>query len=265
MIGGNETIGGTGPFTLTLNSGSTHYVGNGTITLNPTGVITQNPGSTLFYSNFVQAGGTVNGTLQNQGYFNYESGLFNGRLLNQGTLFFDTAFTAGNGVENDTAITLYSGHTLTVNGQGLDNLGSFTLSGGVISGNGPVVNDYGGIMQGNGTINPTLSNYGELAVSGVLRLNNSGTNANYGVVQGSGTLIGNFFNSSGGSVEILPGNLLAITSAWNNSGLVTLQGTNAVLGGGTITNNGTIQGSGTINSSITNSTGVIRASGGELT
>ena len=147
MVTGNEGLGGTGPFNLTLNSGSTHYV-TGSLTLNPTGTITQNAGSTLYAATFTQAGGTVNGTLQNQGNFIYQSGQFNGRLLNQGAVTLGPNFTAGNGVENDTSMALNAGQTLTVNGAGLDNVGTFILSGGVISGSGPALNDIGGTMQG---------------------------------------------------------------------------------------------------------------------
>jgi hypothetical protein len=260
MITGNETLGGVGSFGLTLNSGSTHLV-TGTLIISPTGTITQNPGSTLYAPTIIQAGGTVNGTLQNQANFFYQSGQFNGRLLNQGMIFLGPSFTAGNGVENDAMITLAAGQTLTVNGAGLDNLGTFLLAGGVISGGGPVVNNYGGTLQGYGTVNPAFTNNGVLHVDGVLRLN-AGANTNSGIVQGSGTVIGAFTNAAGGTLDLMAGDLFAISNTWANSGLVRLAA-NAVLGGGNITNTGTIQGAGTINSQISNS-GVIRASGGEL-
>src|SRR5262249_12917748 len=100
---GNETLSTATAFSLILNSGSSHTV-TGTLTLPALGTITQNAGSTLNVANFVQTGGTVNGTLQNQGNFTYQSGAFNGRLLNQGTLSLGSAFTAGNGIENDTSM-----------------------------------------------------------------------------------------------------------------------------------------------------------------
>jgi hypothetical protein len=65
MVTGNETLGGAGGFAITLNSGSTHYV-SGSLTVSPTGTITQNAGSTLYADDFVLAGGNVNGTLTNQ-------------------------------------------------------------------------------------------------------------------------------------------------------------------------------------------------------
>jgi hypothetical protein len=264
MITGNETLGGAGAFALTLNIGSSHYVTGG-LTLSPTGTITQNTGSTLYAATFTQAGGTVNGTLQNQGNFIYQSGLFNGRLLNQGTLTIAAPnFTLANGIENDGSATVSAGQTLTANGAGLDNLGTFILSGGNISGSSPVLNDYSGTIQGHGTINPVLTNNGVLTVNGVLSLNNASPAVNNGILNGAGAVLGNFFNAGGGSVNVAGGNLLAINSAWSNSGLVTLQGNTAVLYGGTITNTGTIQGAGTVGAPVTNSTGTIRASGGEL-
>jgi T5SS/PEP-CTERM-associated repeat protein len=270
MITGNETLGGTGTFALTLESGSTHHV-TSSLTLSPTGTITQNTGSTLYAATFTQAGGTVNGTLQNQGNFVYQSGQFNGRLLNQGTVSLGPFFTAGNGVQNDASMTFNAGQTLTVNGAGLDNLGMFTLNGGTISGNGAVVNNYGGTLQAHGTINPTFTNNGVLQVDGVLRLNGASA-TNNGVVFGSGTVIGNFVNAAGGTLGLTNGNLMAISAAidsdsdgnidWSNAGLVTLNG-NAVLGGSQIINSGTVDGAGTINAPIANS-GVVRAASGQL-
>ena len=263
MVAGNEGLGGTGPFNLTLNGGSTHYV-TGSLTLNPTGTITQNAGSTLYAATFIQAGGTVNGTLQNQGNFIYQSGQFNGRLLNQGAVSLGPNFTAGNGVENDTSMALNAGQTLTVNGAGLDNVGTFILSGGVISGSGPALNDIGGTMQARGTINPAFTNNGQFSVTGALNFANATAASNNGVFEGSGTVAGDFVNTASGTVNVAAGNVLAFSSAWSNSGLVTLQGAGAVLNGGAITNSGTIQGAGTIGASVINSAGVIWAAGGEL-
>jgi hypothetical protein len=152
MIDGDETLGGTGSFDLTLNSGATHSVAGG-ITLNPTGTLTQNAGSTLTYSSFTQAGGAVNGTLQNPGNFVYQSGLFNGRLVNQGTVSFGSNFTVGDGIENDTTMTVAAGQTLTVNGAGLDNQGTFTLAGGTLAVNN--MTNSGGFVFDSGTLTAT--------------------------------------------------------------------------------------------------------------
>jgi fibronectin-binding autotransporter adhesin len=260
MITGNETLGGAGLFSLVVDTGSTHYV-TGTLTVSPTGTITQNAGSTFYAATFIQAGGTVNGTLQNQGVFNYQSGLFNGRLLNQGSVNIGPNFTAGNGVENDTSITLAAGQTLTANGAGLDNLGLLVLNGGTISGSAPVLNEFGATIQGHGIINPALSNYGTLFASGVLTAN--GGTTNFGLVQGNGSISGGFSNDVVGTVGVAAGNSLSINSDWTNAGLIALQGATARLGGGIITNNGTVQGLGLINTAVAN-TGTIEALGGTL-
>jgi fibronectin-binding autotransporter adhesin len=262
-VTGDESLGGMGPFTLTLNSGSAHYVTGG-ITINPSGAITQNANSTLYAATFTQAGGTVNGTLQNQGNFVYQSGAFNGRLLNQGSVSLGPTFTAGNGIENDASMAVAVGQIITANGAGIDNVGSFTLSGGVVSGTGPVLNDVGGTMQARGTINPALTNNGLFNVTGALSLTSASGATNNGIFQGNGTVTGNFANAAGGLVNVAIGNPLAFVNVWPNAGLVTLQGAGAVLNGGAITNTDTIQGAGMVRSSITNSTGLIRASGGEL-
>ena len=125
--GGTHTVTGTmtlaaqagsqGTYNLS-GSGSLHA---GSILLNSGGTFNQT-GGTLYAGTFTQAGGSVTGTLQNQGSFVYQSGQFNGRLLNQGTVSLDSNFTAANGVENDASMTLNAGQTLTANGQGLDNL-----------------------------------------------------------------------------------------------------------------------------------------------
>jgi hypothetical protein len=261
MITGNEGLGGTGPFSLTLNSGSSHYV-TGTLTLNPTGTLTQNAGSTLYAATIVQAGGTINGTLQNQGAFTYQSGQFNGRLLNQGTISFAPSFTVGDGLENDTSITLAAGQTLVANGNdAVNNFGQLIFSGGTISGSVPLINAFGGTIQGQGAVNLTVTNDGTISVNGLLSANIVG---NYGLVQGSGTLaVGTFGNDALGTVVVAAGKSLAITSGWPNAGLVVLQGQTARLGGGAITNTGSIQGLGLINSNVAN-TGTIEALGGTL-
>jgi fibronectin-binding autotransporter adhesin len=261
----NETLGGAGPFSLILNSGSAHYV-IGNLTVSPSGTLTQNAGSYLYAAAFTQAGGTINGTLQNQGAFAYQSGAFNGRLLNQGTVSFVGNFTVGNGVENDTTLTLTGGQTLTVHasgmgGTGIDNFGSLIVSGGMVGGDAPVLNEFGGTISGHGVITPPLTNNGTLTVSDILAL--SGGATNFGLVQGNGTISGGFANNAAGTVNVGGGNSLAITSDWPDAGLVVLQGQSARLGGGAITNTGSIQGQGLINSTVANS-GTVEALGGTL-
>ena len=256
-MNGNETLGATGPFSLTLNNGSNHNV-SGTLTVSPTGSLTENTGSTLYAADIIQAGGPINGSLQNQGTFTYQSGAFNGRLINQGTLVFGAAFIAGNGVENDSAITINSGQTLTVNGAGLDNLGKFTLNGGVISG-ASALNDFSGTMTANGAINAPLTNDGVLTLGGVLHLNGGGVNN--GTITGVGDLFGSLTDN--GIINVTTAGALAINTAWINQGQVNLLGSGAALGGATITNNGTISGNGLV-SAIVSNFGTVRAEGGTL-
>lgn len=245
LITGNETLGGAGPFALTLNAGGTHSV-TGRITLNPTGTLTRNPGSTLAYSSFTQAGGTFNGNLTNQGTFTYQSGPFNGQLLNQGLL---------------------------------------VLNGGVVTGSGSVTNDYGGTFQARGTMNVPLTNNGAMTITGPLNLNsgagNFGLIQGAGSVSGpvtnnsGGMIVANVpntplalssvSNTAGGTMQVAPGAILNVTGPWTNAGSITLQGAGATFGGpGPITNSGTVQGAGQLSSTLLNVSGTVRASGGEL-
>jgi hypothetical protein len=257
LVTGNETLGGTGAFSMELGAGSFHSV-SGTLTVTSGSTLTQDAGSTLAASTLIQQG-TINGFLQNQGEFIYMSGAFNGELINQGTVNLGPNFTAANGIENDATMTLTTGELISVNGLGLDNLGTFSLGGATLSGSGPVVNDFSGTMTAHGNINNPLTNLGTLTLDGVLHLNGGGTNS--GTLTGSGTIFGNFSNP-GGNIALPTGNILSISSPWTNAGLVTLSG--GLLGGGTITNTATIQGTGSISAPINNDNGVIRGAPGEL-
>jgi hypothetical protein len=166
----------------------------GTLTLSPTGTLTQNAGSTLNAATFIQAGGTVNGTLQNQGSFIYQSGQFNGRLLNQGTVSLPPSFTFPDGVENDT--TINSG-TLTATQAG------GTISASIVSNSPTTINinadnvslgnpasftgfNHQGVL--NVGVNTVTLNSAGYAKLGVLTTLNGGTiNAPNGVTLPSGT------------------------------------------------------------------------------
>ncbi|HEY2883203.1 MAG TPA: PEP-CTERM sorting domain-containing protein [Pirellulales bacterium] len=298
-INNDETLALIGPFSLTLNAGSTHLV-EGSLTVNPGGTLTQNPGSTLVATNSViQLGGVINGTLMNQGGFAYAGGTFNARLISQGTFAMSSlVFTAGNGVENDAVMEIELGQTIVANGLGFDNLGTLRLVGATLSGSGSMVNDYGGTMQAHGTVNPAFTNFGRLTVDGTLRLNGGATNR--GILQGDGTVIGNVTNDTGGliqpsnvpasggsggsdplaftafqgnlaggTIQIGPGLQLNIANGWNNFGLVTLGGSaagnSAMLGGRPVFNSGTIDGAGLVTAAVVNTAGVVRATGGQLT
>jgi len=291
LTSGSESIGGNGIGSLTLKSGSINTI-SGTTTINPLGTLTL-------------SGGTLNtsGTLLNLGNFSYVSGTLAGRLVNQGTVTLASVanLAPSNGVENDTNMTVGVGQTLTLNGPGLDNLGTFNLSGGAIGGAGAVFNDFGSVMNAYGTISQGLTNNGTLNVNGLLTqsaassnsgqinvasasqlrgstLANNGvitlnggavsaalTNNSGGVIQGYGGISNFQGNTLGGQISVSPSSgPLNISNAWTNSGIVMLKGAGAVLSGGAITNTGTIQGNGQISGAVLNTAGALQPSGGQL-
>jgi autotransporter-associated beta strand protein len=301
-ITGHETLGGTGDFSLTLDSGSTHQV-NGTLQIEDLGTLTQNPGSTLLANSIIQSGGTVGGTLQNESTFVYQAGNFDGRLVNQGNFSFGTAFAAANGVQNDSAMTLNLNQTLTANGAGFDNRGTLSLNSGTLAGNGPIVNN--SYFAGNGTIGGGggFNNNAYMTVfDGLLTLSNSGANANAGQIEllpgqqlrlaggnlsntGEIILQGGFLsgtatlnNSTGivagrgnisnpftnGGTLFVEGGVLTTSTAFANTGEIVLGGGAATLGGvGAISNSGVMRGDGVITKAISNeASGQIRAENG---
>ncbi len=281
LITGNETLGLAdqsiaGGFTISLDSGGTHSV-SGDIAINPRGTLTRNVGSTLTYGGtFTMQGGTFNGVLENLHAFQYNSGAFNGRLINQGTVGVTGNFAPTNGVENDTTITLSAGQTLTANGAGLDNKGTFNLSGGTLAGAGPLLssgyfffnagtisatsgftNQAGGqfIVPTNvlGTVNGAMTNAGELQLGGLATtLSGTGMLTNTGVVRGDGLISKTVANNAGGEIRAESGKRLKfIGSVSPNAGRINLLGgiaefsgaltngsTGQVLGGGTLVTSG---------------------------
>jgi hypothetical protein len=246
-VEGNETLGGAGAFALTLNSGGTHQV-TGTLTVSPTGTLSQNSGSTLSAQTIKQSGGTVTGTMANQSSFVYESGTFSGRLLNQGSVTLSAnSLTLGNGLQNDASITLDLNKTINANGAGLDNQGTFSLNAGMLGGMGPLVNN--SILTGHGTIAGSggFTNNGSVTVNGgTIILSNSGTNSN-----GSQVAV-----PAGQQMRLTGGNLA-------NPGTIILDG-GTISGTSTLNNTtGIISGHGTISSPLVN-IGALVADGGIL-
>jgi hypothetical protein len=288
-VTGNETIGGLGGFSLSLGSNATHSV-TGNITVKPGGTLSSTNTSILSYGSLTQAGGTISGALRNVANFTHQSGTLSAFFVNAGTVSFGSSLTMSGGLSNETAMTVGTGQTLMIGGNGTTNSGSFTLNGGTL-GSGPTfLNSVSGTLIAHGTITPSVNNQGTLIVDGVLSIGPSSMNS--GILQGAGTLSTSFssFNNSaggvinstnpggtlvitnlqnnnvGGTINVGPTSTLSITSNWTNSGVVNLQGAGSRLSGGTFTNNGTIQGFGTIAASLaTSNNGVFRASGGELT
>ena len=260
----NEIVGNSGTGTFT-QSGGTNTVsntltlaavsgGSGTYTITggslAAGAIQVNPNGT-----FNEQGGAVSGDLTNLGTFNYTSGTFASELFNFGAANFFGNFTAGNGLANYGAITVNPAITLTLNGTGLDNSGTFNLLGGTLAGSGPLVNNLS--MSGHGTISGTggFINNGLFTQSGgPLLLFNTGTNVNYSQIA----------MAASQSLILGPGVTL------DNQGPLTLQNLSLITGSGTLNNTtGLIEfpspgSQGTINSQFANG-GELRLSGGSLT
>ncbi len=246
QYGGTNTV--TGTLTIAKGAGSegTYDLHGGTLTagtvqLNDNGIFAL-AGGTLDAATFNQDGGEVYGTLQNQGTFNYNSGTFNDRLINHGIVNFNADFTAGNGMDNQTALDIAAGRTVTLNGAGFDNNGTLSLSG-TLAGNGAMVN-YGSMDLDGGTIAGSggFTNYAMITQSDDhCTLSNTGTNTNYGNI-----------DLASGYQFRLNGATLTNSSALNlNNGIVA--------GSGTLDNSygGTIAGGGTIASNFANNGGVI--------
>lgn len=302
-VTGNETLGGSGAFGLTLNPGGTHQV-TGTMTVATNGTLTQNAGSTIAVSALVQSGGTINGTLQNQSTFVYQSGSFNGRLLNQGIVNFGSSMTLGNGVRNEATLAIGLNQTLNADGAGLDNQSSVNLNSGTLGGSGPLMNH--SLLLGDGTIAGSggFTNTGSVyVVGGTLALSNTGTNTNSGQIGVSlgqqlrllgsnlistgmielegGVISGSaMLNNSTGIVNgygtisspfanagalVVEGGILAVSTTFANSGEVVLAGGLATLSGsGAMNNSGIVRGDGAIAKIVNNNAGgEIRAENGK--
>ena len=187
-VDGDETLGAVGGFGLTLNVNSSHFV-TGTLTIAPNGSITQNLGSSLYASTILQTGGTVEGYLQNQAIFTYESGAFHGRLINNGQVSFGTLFQAGNGIQNNFELIVNAGQTLISDGAGLDNVGTLILNGGVLSGSGPLMNEPGASMSAYGSINSQVVNRSTINIADAQSLQFVGNVSGGGNYTGTGTAL----------------------------------------------------------------------------
>ena len=277
--------GASSPGSLTIN-GSRIIVG-GMLTLTPEGTLTVNSGGSLSYTSFVQQGGIVSGTIIDAGSYTYQGGLFNGRLVNQGTASLGNNFTAGNGIENDTSMSLASGQKLTVNGAGFDNLGSLTMSGGNIGGSGSVHERLRRLgcrlvaallTKASPTTEhlPFPESHRSAAAQTMVKLPSVSHRifSSLGSPPRSltkpaalssamaGPSRGSFSMPLGEMSKYLP-HSLGFVNGWNNEGFVSMGGANALLNGGPINNTATIQGAGQISPAVTNS-GLINATAGQL-
>ena len=324
QTGGEHTV----EQTVYVNAGGQYVLEGGTLTAAEMilygGSVLHATGGTLNVAAFEQRDGTIEGTLENRGTFNYYDGDFEGRLVNLGQTVFTVDFTAANGCENYSILDVPLGRTLTFDGPGMTNFATITLGGGEVRGT-QVLNEFGGKLLGKGTIGTDLANNGSLDLDGLLRV--TGDFSNLGAVNISvtetldissaltnggkitlsdGTIIGSGSigndpggtiqgsggvnvpvennggvirategsplvisalpggNVSGGELAVAPNATLRIDAAFVNAGMVTLEGTGAMLTGGAIDNEGTIAGGGRITNPIANG-GVLRADRGTLT
>jgi fibronectin-binding autotransporter adhesin len=218
----------TGPVSGT---GSINYTGTGDLSF--TGSVA------TFTLNGGTFGGVAGSTLTTNA-FTYNAGAFNGRLNVLGTAVFNSDFTAGNGMQISGAPTLAAGRTLTLNGAGLANEGTLTLSGGTLAGGGPLANN--SLINGNGIIAGSggFTNNSLITQSGGnLTLSNSGANVN------------------NGNIDMVTGFQFRLAGAnLTNSGSINLRGA-TLTGTGTLTNSGggTITGRGTITAPFINGPG----------
>lgn len=200
-------------------------------------------------------GGRLVGMLFNNGVFSFgEAGkatpVFDGWLVNRGQVLLNTDATFGDGLLNDADWpVLAAGHRLTLNGQGLQNLGRFSLQGGSLMGNGVLANR--GSFSGWGWVANTAMfvNAGSLVQDG-----------------GHLVLANGSANENQGSWQLQAGRQLQLegaTTRLRNSGLLALNG-GSVVGDGALHNlaGGAITGSGTVITAFDNQ-GTLALVGGD--
>ena len=177
IVDGSLVKNGNGTLALSLPGPLTIPLTLSAGTLNADGMVI-GPGGSL-----TQTGGNFVGNLTSLGLFSHTGGAFTGRLINQSSIFFTSDFAPTNGLANLQSVAVGSGVTLTLDGAGLDNQGSLTLTAATLSGSGPLANN--GLITANGanTIGGTggFANNVELAArAGTLTLSNTGPNSNNG-------------------------------------------------------------------------------------
>ena len=238
VASGNSTYAGVLQDGPTSGSLLLLKTGSGTLTLSGTNTFTAPVninGGTLAIS-----GGSLAADVRNQATFNYYGGTFAGRLFNSGTANFFSDFTAENGMENDSNLSIGPGESITLAGAGLDNEGTLSMTGVALNLSTTGAN----VNRGNINLSTVLSlaegaaltNSGSIALNGGVVTDASGTLTNTfgGAVSGFGTIQCVFANS-GGLVGV-GGGTLNITQPFNNSGIVQLTAFTANLGGGAINN-----------------------------
>jgi hypothetical protein len=300
--GGTNVVSNT--LTLAKNAGSngTYDLQGGslyapTTQVNANGAFTQDGGNfdgTLTnLGDFNYNGGVFAGRLVNFGAFNFSTDFTAGNgMANFVSLTIPVGYTFtmnGLGFDNSGILNLHG--TLTGSGPLVNNLvmsaegtiagtGGFTNNGLVTQSGGPLSlfntgtnTNYGQIAMAASQsliLGPgvTLDNQGQLILQNLSLITGTGTlNNSTGVIQfqsagSQGTINSPFAN--GGELQ-LTGGSLTVTQNFSNSGLISLNTSDAVLqGAGLLTNTGTIQGQGTIRNNLSNS-GDLTPAGGNMT
>jgi len=204
-------------------NGGTAYFDRGGI--NSTGTFLVNNATWEVNNAVIEA---QNATITNNGLIN--GGLkvsTNQTLTNNGTINLgnqNLRLDASSNTSNYGNIVAGVGAQINIESGQLINNGQITISNSVVNGTGGFNNSYGGYLSGSGTVLNSFENYGTVAV-------------------GSGALY--------------------FANAFNNHGLIAVDGLSAAITGGDITNTGTINGRGNISNNIVNQ-GTIAASNGTM-
>lgn len=231
--------------------GSLRLSGSAVLQLAATATL-RNSGSVDF------SGGRFVGALANDGVFSFgEAGraapVFDGRLHNRGQVLLNTDATFGDGLLNDADWpVLASGHSLTLNGQGLQNLGRFSLQGGSLLGSGVLANS------------GSFSGWGRVANSALF------VNRGHLVQDGGHLVLANASaNENQGNWQLQAGRQLRLDGAGTllrNQGLLALNGA-SVVGEGALHNlfGGAITGSGTVATAFDNNGTLALVAGDRVT
>jgi hypothetical protein len=213
---------------------------------------------------FIQTGGTNNiagvpGATLYLGFASSGSGTYHLRggnliaeniIINPGSALYQSGgnLTVRSSMKNYAYFGLGPGGTAQMPDSGLDNRGTLNMTGGTLTGGGPLINNasltgYGTISGSSGFTNNSLFSQG----SGNLTLGNTGVNENYG------------------SMSLAPGRIFTLDSGATlfNRGTLALNQVN-LNGNGALENpyGGVISGPGTIGSYFNNSGGVMAVGSG---
>lgn len=246
-VTGNETIGGTGTFNLSLGSsgsGAAAHVVTGNVTLKPGGTISGSGGN-LMCASLIQAGGSINGTFRNLSTFTYQSGSFSGTLINNGTVTFGSALSV-NTLQNEASMTISAGQLLSTTGSGITNSGTLTANAGSIS-TGTFTNTGNTTFNAGGftSFSTTITNSGSFVMNGGSIPSGSVTNSGTFVQNGGTISVNTFTNSVSGNMTahgLFGGQLV-------NHGTLTVDGAFTFTNSFTATQDGVVQGVGTISNS----------------